>query len=42
LWTCGTDLVDPDGRIVYKGGMGPFGYKPDELEEFIIKQVLRK
>ena len=36
LWT---DLIDPEGRIVYKGGMGPFGYKPDELKEFIVQNV---
>ena len=36
LWA---DLIDPEGRIVYKGGMGPFGYKPDELKEFIVQNV---
>jgi len=24
-----------DGRIVYEGGMGPFGYKIQEVEEYI-------
>lgn len=28
-------VIDPDGRIVYKGGMGPFYFKPDELREFL-------
>ena len=25
-------VLGPEGRIVYKGGMGPFGYLPDELD----------
>jgi hypothetical protein len=25
-------IVGRDGRIVYKGGMGPFGFKPEEAE----------
>ena len=25
-------IVGKDGRIVYKGGMGPFGFKPEEAE----------
>jgi hypothetical protein len=29
------DLIDPEGSVVYKGGMGPFGYKVEELEDFI-------
>ena len=28
-------LVGLDGRVVYAGGMGPFGFKPAELEEVI-------
>ena len=28
-------LVDRGGRIVYRGGEGPFGFKPDELEHAI-------
>ncbi len=28
-------VLDTDGRIVYKGGMGPFRFDPDELEEFL-------
>ena len=26
-------LVDRQGRIAYKGGPGPFGFEPDELED---------
>ncbi len=28
-------LVGRDGRIAYRGGPGPFGFLPDELEEAI-------
>jgi hypothetical protein len=29
-------LVDSAGRVAYKGGRGPFGYKPEELEQSLI------
>src|SRR5262245_44835154 len=29
-------LIDRAGKIVYKGGRGPFGFKPGELEQAII------
>jgi len=29
-------LIDRDGRVVYKGGRGPFGFKPGELEQSLI------
>ena len=32
-------LVGKDGNIAYHGGRGPFGFKPDELEEAIQKEV---
>jgi len=28
-------VIGTDGRIVYKGGMGPFNFDADELEEFL-------
>ena len=28
-------LVDADGRVAYRGGPGPFGFKSDELEAAI-------
>jgi type I thyroxine 5'-deiodinase len=28
-------LVGKDGRIAYRGGPGPFGFSPDELEQAI-------
>jgi hypothetical protein len=28
-------LVDRDGKVAYKGGRGPFGFKPGELEQQI-------
>ena len=33
-------LVDPDGKICYVGGMGPFGYKPEELEGVMTERGL--
>ncbi len=32
-------LVGKDGKIAYAGGRGPFGFKPDELEESIIEEL---
>lgn len=29
-------LVDSQGRVAYKGGAGPFGYNPAELEQSLI------
>ncbi len=31
-------LIGKNGKIVYKGGPGPFGFKPDELEGAIEKE----
>ena len=28
-------VIDTEGRIAYKGGMGPFKFDVDELEEFL-------
>lgn len=28
-------LIDQDGRVAYKGGRGPFGFRPGELEQQI-------
>ncbi len=33
-------LISRDGRVVYKGGRGPFGFKPGELEQSIIMHLL--
>jgi len=32
-------LVGRDGKIVYKGGRGPFGFRPAELEAAIRKEL---
>jgi Iodothyronine deiodinase len=29
-------VVDTRGRVAYKGGRGPFGYKPSELEQSLV------
>ena len=28
-------IVDTDGTILYKGGMGPYYFDPDDIEEFL-------
>ena len=28
-------VIDPDGRIVYEGGNGPFHYKPEEVRAWL-------
>ena len=33
-------LIDRGGRVDYKGGRGPFGFKPGELEQSIIMMLL--
>ena len=32
-------LIRRDGRIAYQGGEGPFGFKPDELEQAIEREL---
>ena len=32
-------LVSADGRIAFQGGEGPFGFKPEELEEAIQREL---
>ena len=34
-------LVGRDGRIAYRGGPGPFGFSPDELEAAIREELAR-
>ena len=34
-------LVGRDGRIAYRGGPGPFGFDPDELEAAIRTELAR-
>ncbi len=33
-------LIDRDGKVAYKGGRGPFGYKPKELEQALVMHLL--
>ena len=33
-------LIDREGRVAYKGGRGPFGYKPRELEQVLVMMLL--
>jgi type I thyroxine 5'-deiodinase len=32
-------LVDRDGRIAYRSGPGPFGFKPEELADAIAQEL---
>jgi thiol-disulfide isomerase/thioredoxin len=33
-------VIDSDGRIAYKAGRGPFGFKPGEMEQALIMTLL--
>jgi len=33
-------LIDREGRVAYKGGRGPFGFKPSELEQALVMLFL--
>jgi len=33
-------VIDRDGKIAYKGGRGPFGYRPRELEQTLVMMML--
>lgn len=32
-------LIDRDGRIAFRGGAGPFGFRPDELASAIEREI---
>lgn len=32
-------IVDASGRIAYAGGLGPWGFKPDDLERWLKANV---
>ncbi len=31
-------IIGEDGRIAYKGGIGPFGYHPEEMQAWLKKR----
>jgi iodothyronine deiodinase-like protein len=31
-------VIDESGRVVYKGKLGPFGFHPEELEEWLARR----
>jgi hypothetical protein len=33
-------VVDSRGRVAYKGGRGPFGYKPSEMEQALVMLLM--
>ncbi|MDX2035173.1 MAG: deiodinase family protein [Isosphaeraceae bacterium] len=35
-------LLDADGRVVFKGGRGPFGFQPAELEQILVLHLIER
>jgi len=33
-------LIDTDGKVAFKGGRGPFGFIPQELEQALLLSIL--
>jgi hypothetical protein len=33
-------VIDRDGRVAYKAGRGPFGFKPGEMEQSLVMLLL--
>src|SRR5204862_8218492 len=33
-------VIDRDGKVAYKSGRGPFGFKPDEMEQSLVLTLL--
>jgi hypothetical protein len=33
-------IIDRSGHVAYKGGRGPFGYKPGEMEQSLVMTLL--
>ena len=34
-------IVSKEGKVVYKGGRGPFGFSPAEMEQSLIMHLLK-
>ena len=34
-------MIDPDGKIIYKGKMGPFYFDPDEIVPVLEKGAVK-
>jgi len=32
-------VISPEGRVVYQGSKGPYGFKPEELERFLAEKL---
>jgi thiol-disulfide isomerase/thioredoxin len=33
-------IIDPQGKVAYKGGRGPFGFKPSEMEQALVMSLV--
>ena len=38
-WPTRLYLIGLDGNVVYAGGMGPYGFKPDQLKQAMDKYL---
>ena len=37
-----TKMIDPDGKVAYKGGRGPFGFRSGEMEQALLMLLLER
>jgi len=37
---CRLYVLGPDRRVIYKSGRGPFGFRPDEMEQALLMALL--
>jgi hypothetical protein len=35
-------VIDCEGKVAYKGGRGPFGFKPGEMEQALVMALLER
>jgi hypothetical protein len=35
-------VIDREGKVAYKGGRGPFGFKPGEMEQALLMTLLEQ
>ena len=35
-------LIDRQGKVAYKGGRGPYGYKPRQLEQNLLLMLMEE
>ena len=35
-------VIDKNGRVAYKSGRGPFGFKPGEMEQALVMSLMKE